>query len=128
MKIKNLLVGAIAAVVLVACGGVENTPESVAKAYMEKVKQMDFEGAKAHADESTGKILDMMKSMEGMMPEEEKEKAKKSEITKVECEEPKEDKTKCTCTIKDAEGEESTETVDMKKVDGNWKVHMEKDM
>lgn len=136
MKIKNLLIGMMVATFITACGGDgdkeskeevdKNTPEYIAEAYMKKLKQLDFKGAKKYTDKPTGQMLEALSGMTEMMPEEEKEKSKNTKILKVECEEPKDDKTQCTCSLQSGD-KKDFEKVDLKKIDGDWKVHMEKD-
>lgn len=123
MKIKNLLIALSVVLLIASCG--KSSPEDVARAFSEKMIAQDYDGAKKYADAETGKILDMIKSFGGDKMAGNKD-MKDAEVTKVECDEPKDDKTKCECTVKNGD-EEKTETYEMKKVDGEWKVHFSKD-
>ena len=122
---KKYVILSLLAVALTAfissCGGVANDPESVAKAYLDAVAEMDFDKAKTFCTEETAAMLDMMKGLMGEMDDEKKEEMKnaKREIIKSE-----EDGDKAVVTYETDDGEQ---TIELKKVDGDWKVHQEKE-
>jgi hypothetical protein len=67
-----------------------NSPESVAKAYLESMSKLDFEKAKTYCTKSTAEMMDMIKMLMGVMEEKERKEmeaeSKKLKIKKVVCE------------------------------------------
>lgn len=108
---------------LVSCSG--NGPEGVAKKFLELTGKGDFAGAKKYCDEKTGQLLSMADSM---LPADKKaEIAKKKVEIEIISSEEKGDKAKVKYKAK-GEGESGEEkTLDLVKVDGEWKVTIDKE-
>ncbi|MBV7441464.1 DUF4878 domain-containing protein [Weeksellaceae bacterium TAE3-ERU29] len=107
----------------VSCSG--NKPGTVAEKFLTNLEKGNFEEAKKYSDESTAKLLDMVISFGGeKLKEEIKNKegnAPKIEIVRVE-----ENDDKATVYYKE-EGAEKENKIDLKKIDGDWKVSMNKE-
>ncbi len=113
MKLKTLLFGAVAGLLLTACGGGQS-PEDTTKSFVQaladgecdKALEMSVEAAK----ETVQSTLDAGCAKYT------------TEITSVTCEEGTEEATKCTCIEKREGGMDMTYNYELKKVDGAWKV------
>lgn len=112
MKLKSLLVGAVAGLLLTACGG-GASPEDVTKSFVEALAAGDCGKAKGMAVESA---LETVESTEESGCDE-----YTTEIVSVECDEATEDAVSCSCTENRDMGE-MTYSYDLKKVEGEWKV------
>ena len=112
MKLKSLLVGAVAGLLLTACGG-GASPEDVTKSFVEALAAGDCDKAKGMAVDNA---LETVESTEESGCEE-----YTTEILSVECEEPADDAVSCTCKENRDMGE-MTYTYDLTKVEGKWKV------
>jgi len=112
---------------LVSCSG--NGPEGVAKKFLELTGQGEFGKAKEYCDEKTGQLLGMAESM---MPADKKAEAKKKKVNvEIISSEIKDDKAKVKYKAS-VEGETPAEkseekTLDLVKVDGKWKVTIDKE-
>lgn len=111
MKLKTLLVGAVAGLLLTACGG-GSTPKDVTNAFVQALADGKCEDAKGMAVETASETVQgtIDAGCEGY----------KTEIVSTECTESGET-ANCTCTEK-RDGVDMTFKYDLKKVDGNWKV------
>lgn len=123
MKKIFLFLAMLSLTTLVSCSG--GGPEGVAKNFLEAINKGDFEGAKKYGDEKTQSLIGMMS---GMISAEDKaklaEKSPKVEIVKTE---EKDDKATVTYKVT-AEGKEAEEsTLDLVKVNDEWKVSMNKE-
>lgn len=112
MKLRTLLVGAVAGLLLTACGG-GSTPEDVTKSF-----------AQALADGDCDKAMEMAvdaakESVQGSI-DAGCEKYE-TDIKSVTCETSEETAT-CTCEETRTGGMDMKFNYDLKKVDGNWKV------
>jgi len=119
MKLKNLLLGAVATAFMTSCGsGVDmKDPKAVTEGFHAAFAAQDWDGAKALATAKSAEAIDAVASMAGMG---EKEDPKK--VEKVACDEPADHK--CNCSV-DMEGEESTSYALIQ--DGEeWKVEYSK--
>lgn len=107
------------ALLLTACFG--NSPKDVVKDFFNAIAAEDFETATSLCTENAKPLVGMMQAAMSMDPgaKEEIKKAGDVEIIK---EEINGDKAKV--TIKNPDGEE--DTVDLTKVDGEWKIDIEK--
>lgn len=111
MKLRTLFAGAVAGLLLTACGG-GSSPEDVTKSF-----------AKALADGDCDKALEMAVDNAKSSVEGSKEagcEGYDSDIQSVECETSEESAT-CKCKEKRT-GMDMTFNYDLKKVDGAWKV------
>lgn len=104
-------------------GGGAKKPEDVAKAFVTAIADEDFETAKKHATEETKKMLGMMESMMSEMGDKAGggETGEFKEVKEKDIGDKKGTVTYC-C---DENGED--DEVKLKKVDGEWKVHMDKE-
>lgn len=119
----SILAVALMAITIVSCGG-KNDPKEVAQNYLNALKSMDYEGAKKFSTPETGKMLDMLASFSGMMPDSLKEQAKNIKIT---IKEAKEEGDNCVVKFVSSDKPEAEETLNMVKKDGKWLVNMSKD-
>ncbi len=117
---KLSLFGILAASMLLfsACGDSDNTPENVAKAFLEKIANADFSGAKEYATEASGSMLDMMEQASSFAPDETMKSTGNVEIIKTE-----KDGDVATVYYKTDDEEEKLKVV---KEDGEWKVAFSK--
>lgn len=124
MKLKMLFAALVVALVLVSC--VASGPDAVAKKFIIALSNMDWDEAVKLSTEDGGKVLEMLKSFTGMMTQEQLDQSKKkisaSDITIVSS---KTDGDKATVVYK-VKGEDKENTLDMKKVGGQWKVNYTK--
>ena len=111
MKLKTLLVGAVAGLFLTACGG-GTSPEDVTKSFVKSLADGDCDKAMEMA------IDNAKESVQGTVDA--GCEAYDTEIVSVECE-TSEDASSCKCTEK-REGMEMTYKYELSKVEGNWKV------
>lgn len=117
MKLKYIIF-AITGLVLVSCKS-EQKPEEVVKEFFAAIEAKDFTKAKTLATSESLSMIKMMEKAAAFAPDSEEEK---NSVDKVECI-IEEDKGDCKCM--DAAGE-NEQNVSVKKVDGQWKVHMTK--
>lgn len=124
---KKLLYSLFAAAVLVfgmaSCAS-KSDPKEVALNYLNALKSLDYEGAKKFSTPETGKMLDMLASFSGMLPDSMKEQAKG---IKVAIKDAKEEGEKCTVTFTSTDKPESEEKLNLVKKDGKWLVNSSKD-
>lgn len=111
MKLKTLLVGAVAGLLLTACGG-GSSPEDVTKSFVEALASGDCEKAMGMAVETAKETV--QGTIDAGCEKYE------SEITSVTCE-TTEETAACECAEK-RDAMDMTYTYDLKKVDGEWKV------
>lgn len=105
-----------------------NSPEAVAKNFLTEVNNLNFENAKKYCDNNTAKILDLVSSMQDLSKAPKNGKNMQIEITKVQ-------QNDSTATVfykmKDLDNKENPESketsIDLKKIDGNWKVALNKE-
>ena len=128
MKKVIALVAFLSMTMLVSCSG--NGPEGVAKKFVELTTQGEFGEAKKYCDEKTGQLLGMAESM---IPADKKAEAKKQKVNvEIISSEIKDDtaKVKYRATVEgDKAGSENSgeKTLDLVKVDGKWKVTIDKE-
>ncbi|UKN02165.1 hypothetical protein K6119_01365 [Paracrocinitomix mangrovi] len=112
MKLRTLLVGAVAGLVMTACGG-GGSAEDATRSFAKAMADGDCEKALGMAiDDAKSNVEGSMDS--GCEPYD-------SEIKKVECQE---DGETATCTCEETRGVmgDMTFNYDLKKVEGEWKV------
>lgn len=119
MKLRTLLVGAVAGLLLTACGG-GSTPKDVTTQFVQALADGDCNKAK---ELSVDAAVDLVQGQidAGCVKY-------TTEIKSVDCEETGETAT-CTCVeVREGGMGEMTYKYSLKKVDGNWKVsNYEKD-
>lgn len=104
---------------LMSCGNNSGGPEENAEKFLKAISAADFEEAKTYCTEETKKLVAVIESLAGEMKKGDVE----IKIEGLTCEE-NEDKATCTYCCND-QGE--NETLNMKKVDGEWLVSISKD-
>ena len=132
-KIISSLFAIIAVVMLASCGN-DNTPTGIVKTYEDAQIAKDYDKVFDCMVNSNGEVLtkeqrDMYKNIIlSKVNDSEKNKAfaVSYEIVKEEIDAKDENKAKVTVKEKDGEGKEKETTVDCVKVDGDWKVQMNK--
>lgn len=90
-------------------------PEEAANKFLTHIEKGEFEEASQYATKETGQILTMAASF---MEEEAQEQMPHEDLVCV----TEEDQAKCSYKVGD-----ETETIDLVKVDGEWKVHLTKE-
>lgn len=108
---------------LVSCKSKSN-PKDVATNFLNALVKLDYEGAKKYGTPETGKMMDMLSSFSGMMPDSIKSKAKE---TKVEIKGYKEDGDNCEVSYMNSDKPDVVQTLNLIKVDGKWLVNASKD-
>lgn len=111
MKLRTVLVGAVAGLLLTACGG-GSSPDEVTKSFAQALADGDCEKAKGMA------IEEAESSVQGLIDA--GCESYKTEIKSVSCETSEESAT-CTCE-ENRDGMEMTFKYQLKSVDGAWKV------
>lgn len=112
MKLRTLLVGAVAGLFLTACGGGQS-PEDVTKSFVQALADGDCDKAMEMAVDNAKETVQGTKDAgcEGYS----------TEIKSVDCEDGSEDAVSCKC-VETRDGSDWTFNYDLKKVDGSWKV------
>lgn len=113
-KIFALAIVAVLAIAASNCKGSPKDAKGVAQAYSDAMGSKDFDAAKKYATAETGKMLDLVKGMATMMPE--------TKVTVDSCEETGDT---AVCQTTNDKGEKKP--LNLKKVDGDWKVHQPKE-
>lgn len=111
-----------------SCGSSEEEKvKDVVGKFRTAVQDLKFEEASTYCEAKTAEMIKSLGGLMAMMPQENKDKLKKEkfEISKVEF-------NKDTATVHYWEGETidktaETKTMELIKIDGNWKIYMNKD-
>jgi hypothetical protein len=121
MKLKTLVLGAAAALVMTACNGGSDSPEATTESFVKSLSSGDCEKALTLA---TGSAEEQVKASADSGCE-----ATGDELVgDVTCE-TEGDKASCSCQLKNALLGENTYKYELEKVDGKWKVaNYSKDM
>ena len=119
-----LILGFVSFAFFASCSN-DNDPEAVAKKFLDHVNKGEFKEAKEYCDEQTASLIGMMESMAGDKTKELKDADVKTEIVSSEV---KEDK----ATVKykstgGKSGNSAEQTLNLVKVDGKWKVTIDKE-
>lgn len=112
MKLRTLLVGAVAGLLLTACGGGQS-PEDVTKAFVQALADGDCDKAMDMAVDNAKETVQGTKDA-GC-------EKYSTEIKSVDCGDASGETVTCTCK-ESRDGAEWTFNYDLKKVDGSWKV------
>jgi hypothetical protein len=121
-KLASLLILFFAlSTTLVSCKKDENNPKDVAEKFLTHLNNAEFGEAKKYADEATASMLGMLESFGGDKEKNEEKNTEKITIIKSEI---TEDKAVVTYKIS---SEEEEKTLPMKKIDGLWKVSIDKE-
>ncbi|NPA44607.1 MAG: DUF4878 domain-containing protein [Chlorobi bacterium] len=123
---KKLL--SIGMIILVAftfsCGGSSDDPKAVAEDFLKAVAEQDYTKAKELGTETTGQLLSMIEGMASMIPEDQvkadKEDIKSLKMGDVEI-------NGDNAVVYFSTNKKDGDKIDLKKVDGKWKVDMKKE-
>ena len=124
---KKLILAILVIVVLLAVSACGKKPETTARAFLDAVAKHDFAAAKQLATEDSQALLSMAESFVNEMGDQQKTEMQEMEyaITKTEV-----DGDKAIVTFEQWEvskpAEKKTNTINLVKVDGDWKVKVEK--
>lgn len=121
-----LFVALLSMSMMVSCSS-GNSPEDVAKNFLELTSKGEFEKAKEYCDEDTAALLAMAESLAGKMKEEMGDKNTKIEIISSEVNEEGDKATVKYTETKEGEETSPEKSVQLKKIDGDWKVSMDKE-
>ena len=123
-RIFSLLTVCTLSLAFTSCGGGgSKSPKEVTETFVKAIQKQDFATAKEHATDKTGKLLDMMKSMMEKMGDD--KKMKQGEFKEIKkSEKDGKEATVTYCCNKEGKDDE----MKLKKVDGQWKVHFDKQM
>ncbi|MEA2042301.1 MAG: DUF4878 domain-containing protein [Bacteroidota bacterium] len=103
-------------------GGSSSSPQDAAESFLKALTKQDYDTAKKYSTETTVQMLTMIESMAGMASEEDMDMGSMDDITWGETDI---DGDNAVVHYKTPEGDEK---LDLKKVDGDWKVDMKKEM
>lgn len=129
VKITSLVkVGVLSCLLMVVSCSKEGNPEGVAEKFLNHVGKFEFSEAKKYCDEKTGSLLDMMGGLAGLAKDDELAKEKKeNENKKITILKSEIDGEKATVFYTDGEEKDKEQKIYLKKVDGQWKVSMNKE-
>ncbi len=121
-----LILGFLSFTFFASCSS-DNDPEAVAEKFLNHVNKGEFKEAKEYCDEQTASLIGMMESMAGDKTKELKDQNIKTEIISSEV---KDDK--ATVKYKSTGGKAGAttgaeQTLNLVKVDGKWKVTIDKE-
>lgn len=119
MRAKILVLMMVAAVGFAACQG-KGGPEKAAETFLNSLGKADFDTAKKYATKDTKKILTLLESFGKDKIKEKLKKEGHKDISIKSCDVQGDT---ADCKYDTPKGEKS---ITMKKVDGNWKAHMDK--
>lgn len=108
-------------IIIASCGNKDNTPEVVTQKFITAVNQEKFDEAKKYCDEQTAQMLDMLASMSKKIEKSTEEVKVDFKVVKVE--KKGDDKAKVFYTVNN----EKETSLDLKKIDGKWKVSIDKE-
>ena len=127
IKMKKIVLSFVALaftiITLIGCGGSKSDPKAVATNFLNARNSLDFETAKKLSTPETGKLLEMLASFSGMMPDSMKNEAKK---IKVSIKDIKEEGDNATVTYSES-AKPGDQTIKLVKKDGKWLVNMSKE-
>ena len=123
---KKLL--SIGMIVLIAftfsCGGGSSEPKAVAEDFLKALAEQDYAAAKELGTKSTVSLISMIESMASMIPEDQK-KADKEDIASLKMGDVEIDGDNAVVYF--STDKKEGDKIDLKKVDGKWKVDMKKE-
>jgi hypothetical protein len=119
MKKTSRFASLVAMLVLAACN-IGNSPSKNASRFLNAFQERDYAEARKYATPETIKLIDLMENLSEMTTADDTVKHAAIEIVS----EKKEDDT-ATVTFRE-KGSDETEEIKMKKIDGEWLVHITK--
>jgi len=109
-----------------ACGGSSDNPQDVAKDFLKALADKNYDKAKDLGTDNTAMMIGMIESMAKMAPEGQDTDSGMGDLDAIEWGETKVDGDNATCFY--STPDKKDQKVELKKVDGKWKVDMKKDM
>ena len=116
---KNCFLIAFTVLLFILNGCTSNNPESAARSFLEAFNENDFEEARKYATPETGKLIDLMENLAKLSDE-------KMESGEFEIVDSRIDGDKAYVTYRETDSDGTTELM-LKKVDGDWLVHITKE-
>jgi len=111
---------------MVSCGGNSDDPQGVAKDFFKALADKNYDKAKDLGTDNTSMMIGFIESMAKMAPEGEDTDSGMGDLSAIEWGETKIDGDNATCFYSTPDKED--QKIELKKVDGEWKVDMKKDM
>jgi len=108
-----------------ACGGSSDNPQDVAKDFLKALADKNYDKAKDLGTENTAMMIGMIESMAKMAPDSLQEEDN-ADMDAIEWGDTKIDGDNATCFY--SSPDKKDQKLDLKKIDGKWKVDMKKDM
>ncbi len=108
-----------------ACGGSSDNPQDVAKDFLQALADKDYDKAKELGTDNTAMMIGMIESMAAMAPDSLQEDDS-ADMDAIEWGETEIDGDNAVCHY--SSPDQKDQKIDLKKVDGKWKVDMKKDM
>ena len=108
-----------------ACGGSSDNPQDVAKDFLKALADKNYDKAKDLGTDNTAMMIGMIESMAKMAPDSLQEEDN-ADMDAIEWGDTKIDGDNATCFY--SSPDKKDQKLDLKKVDGKWKVDMKKDM
>lgn len=118
--LSSLIIIALCALTFASCNS--NSPKKVAEKWLTNFYHMDYKAAKETSTEKTKSVLDMLEQLGAMLPDSQKQNAKKIQITVKDVKE-EGDKATATYTVSD---EPQEKTIGLVKENGKWLVNYTK--
>ncbi len=108
-----------------ACGGSSDNPQDVAKDFLKALAAKNYDKAKDLGTDNTAMMIGMIESMAKMAPDSLQED-ESADMDALEWGDTKIDGDNATCFY--SSPDKKDQKIELKKVDGKWKVDMKKDM
>ena len=108
-----------------ACGGSSDNPQDVAKDFLKALADKNYDKAKDLGTDNTAMMIGMIESMAKMAPDSLQEEDN-ADMDAIEWGDTKIDGDNATCFY--SSPDKKDQKLDLKKIDGEWKVDMKKDM
>lgn len=99
----------------------KNTPEYVAKTFLEHFQKLEFEEAAEYGTENTRMLLTFFKSLSAMVPEDQKKQNTESDVVIEKCVRDG-DKARC-----DYSANGKNQSIDLIRQEGKWLVDLKKE-
>lgn len=124
-KLTGIGIVLVFALFFSACGGSSDNPQDVAKDFLKALADKNYDKAKDLGTENTSMMIGMIESMAKMAPDS-LQKDEDADMDAIEWGDTKIDGDSATCFY--STPDKKDQKLDLKKVDGKWKVDMKKDM
>ncbi len=118
--LSSVAIVLLCVLMLASCNS--NSPKNVAEKWLTDFYHMDYKAAKETSTEKTKSVLDMLEQLGAMVPDSQKQNAKKVQVTVKDVKE-EGDKATATYTVSDDTQEK---TINLVKENGKWLVNYTK--